>query len=41
MSDVAFDRICDAIVTGELAPGAKVRDSDLADQLGLSRTPVR
>ncbi len=41
MSDVAFDRICDAIVTGELAPGSKVRDSDLADQLGLSRTPVR
>lgn len=41
MSDVAFDRICDAIVTGELAPCSKVRDSDLADQLGLSRTPVR
>jgi len=41
MSDVAYDRICDAIVTGQLPPGSKVRDSDLADQLGLSRTPVR
>ncbi|WP_345494050.1 GntR family transcriptional regulator [Nocardia callitridis] len=41
MSDVAFERICDAIVTGELAPGAKVKDSELAEHLGLSRTPVR
>ncbi|MBP2202406.1 DNA-binding GntR family transcriptional regulator [Rhodococcus percolatus] len=41
MSDVAFERICDAIVTGELAPGSKVKDSELAEHLGLSRTPVR
>ncbi|MFI9504758.1 GntR family transcriptional regulator [Nocardia sp. NPDC052566] len=41
MSDVAFDRIRVAIVTGELAPGTKIKDSELAEYLGLSRTPVR
>lgn len=41
MSDVAFDRIRSAIVTGDLAPGTKIRDTELADSLGLSRTPVR
>jgi DNA-binding GntR family transcriptional regulator len=30
-----------AIVTGELAPGARVRDQELATRLGVSRTPVR
>jgi len=31
----------DAIVTGELAPGAVIRDAELAERVGLSRTPVR
>src|SRR5437016_4799597 len=30
-----------AIVSGELQPGQRVRDADLAAQLGVSRTPVR
>src|SRR6266516_1064804 len=30
-----------AIVSGELPPGQRVRDLDLAAQLGVSRTPVR
>lgn len=30
-----------AIVTGELPPGQRVRDVDLAAQFGVSRTPVR
>lgn len=30
-----------AIVSGELAPGERVRDVDLAARLGVSRTPVR
>ena len=30
-----------AIVSGELAPGTRLRDQDLAEQLGVSRTPVR
>jgi DNA-binding GntR family transcriptional regulator len=41
LSDVAFERIRTAIITGELAPGERVRDADLSARLGLSRTPVR
>lgn len=41
LSDIALERIRDAIVTGELAPGSKIKDSELAQYLGLSRTPVR
>jgi DNA-binding GntR family transcriptional regulator len=40
-SDIAYRRLRDAIITGELAPGEKLRDGDLATRLGLSRTPVR
>jgi DNA-binding GntR family transcriptional regulator len=31
----------DAIVTGELPPGSVIRDAELAERVGLSRTPVR
>jgi DNA-binding GntR family transcriptional regulator len=31
----------DALVAGELAPGERLRDQDLAARLGVSRTPVR
>jgi len=41
MSEEAYDRIRDAIVTGELFPGERVKDTDLAERLGLSRTPIR
>ncbi|MHA3683545.1 GntR family transcriptional regulator [Leucobacter sp. HY1908] len=41
MSDVAFERLLDAIVREDLAPGSRIRDIELAAQLGLSRTPVR
>src|SRR5215467_11130940 len=30
-----------AIVSGQLPPGERLRDQDLAEQLGVSRTPVR
>lgn len=30
-----------AIVSGELQPGQRIRDLDLAEQFGVSRTPVR
>lgn len=40
-SDIAFDRVRSAIITGELPPGSRVRDTDLSASLGLSRTPVR
>ena len=41
MRDEVHDRIRDAIVDGSLAPGQPLRDADLAEQLGLSRAPVR
>lgn len=31
----------EAILDGRLAPGERLRDQDLAERLGLSRTPVR
>jgi DNA-binding GntR family transcriptional regulator len=41
MSDQAYRILRDAIVSGELAPGAVIRDVELAERVGLSRTPVR
>jgi DNA-binding GntR family transcriptional regulator len=41
LSDEAYAALLDAIVTGELAPGARLRDQELAERLGISRTPVR
>ena len=41
LRDDVFERLRDAIVAGELAPGEQLRDSELADRLGCSRTPVR
>ncbi|MEU6380478.1 GntR family transcriptional regulator [Streptomyces sp. NPDC046909] len=41
LRDRAYQAIRDAIVAGELEPGAAVRDADLAERLGLSRAPVR
>jgi DNA-binding GntR family transcriptional regulator len=37
----AYQRIRDAIVDGTLAPGERLNDGDLAEWLGVSRTPVR
>jgi DNA-binding GntR family transcriptional regulator len=37
----AIDRLRDMIVEGELAPGARVIEADLCEQLGISRTPLR
>ncbi|TXS45504.1 GntR family transcriptional regulator [Streptomyces sp. uw30] len=41
LRDRAYEAIRDAIVAGEIEPGAVVRDADLAERLGLSRAPVR
>ncbi|MEU6557217.1 GntR family transcriptional regulator [Streptomyces sp. NPDC046915] len=41
LRDRAYASIRDAIVAGELEPGAVVRDAELAERLGLSRAPVR
>ncbi|GHD27545.1 GntR family transcriptional regulator [Streptomyces galbus] len=41
LRDQAYAAIRDAIVAGEIEPGAAVRDAELAARLGLSRAPVR
>jgi DNA-binding GntR family transcriptional regulator len=41
LSRTVYETLLRAIVAGELAPGVKLRDKDLAVELGVSRTPVR
>ncbi|MBP5864453.1 GntR family transcriptional regulator [Streptomyces sp. LBUM 1478] len=41
LRDRAYQAIRDAIVAGEIEPGAVVRDAEFAELLGLSRAPVR
>lgn len=41
LSDVVYDRIGEAIIAGRLEPGARIRDVDIAAELGVSRMPVR
>lgn len=41
LRDEAYDALLEAIVSGELPPGQKLNDADLAARLGLSRAPVR
>lgn len=36
-----FDRLVAAIESGELSPGSRLLETELAQRLGLSRTPVR
>jgi DNA-binding GntR family transcriptional regulator len=36
-----FDHILDAVFRGELVPGQHISDAALAEQYGVSRTPVR
>ena len=41
LRDDVYTRLRDAIVDGTFAPGEQLRDLELADWLGVSRTPVR
>ena len=41
LRDDVYRRLRDAIVDGTFAPGEQLRDLELADWLGVSRTPVR
>ena len=41
LADTVADRIRKAIITGELCPGERLSESALADQMGVSRSPVR
>lgn len=37
----AYRRLLEEIRTGALSPGARLRETELAERLGVSRTPVR
>ncbi len=39
--NTVFDAILNAVHDGRLQPGERISDSELAQQLGVSRTPVR
>lgn len=41
LRDVAYDKLEEMIVTQVLPPGARVTELELAQQLGIGRTPVR
>lgn len=41
LSDDAYDRVFEFIVSGGLPAGAAIQERALADELGLSRTPLR
>lgn len=41
LSDHVYSSICDAIIEGELSPGQRLREAQVATALGVSRTPVR
>ena len=41
LGDEVYEAIGTAILKGDLAPGQRLRDVELAEQLGVSRTPVR
>lgn len=41
LAQVAYDRIFDAIQTGRLPPGSRLKEAELTAWLEMSRTPVR
>jgi len=41
LHEEAVDRLRDLIIQGRLAPGARLNERVLCQQLGISRTPLR
>jgi len=41
MKDEAYQTLRKWIISGDLAPGTKLRDIELSETLGISRTPIR
>lgn len=39
--EAAYQRLRELIMTGKLAPGSRIIETDIAERLGVSRTPVR
>lgn len=41
LREVVFEALRDAIISGELKPGERLTEVQLAEEMGVSRTPVR
>ena len=41
LRDIAYESIKEAILSSDLQPGEKLTESDLSEQLGISRGPIR
>jgi len=41
LRDEVYRQVLDRVHRGDLPPGTRVRDADLATQMGVSRTPIR
>jgi DNA-binding GntR family transcriptional regulator len=41
LTDEAYDRLEELIVTLELAPGSLISENDVSERIGIGRTPVR
>lgn len=41
VADLAYDRIRSLVLNGEIEPGARLGQVELAERFGISRTPVR
>lgn len=41
LREVIFNSIREAIILGELKPGERLMEVQLAEKLGVSRTPIR
>src|SRR5918999_6411832 len=41
VADLAYERIRGLVLSGELAPGVRLGQVELAERFGISRTPVR
>ncbi|QJD72076.1 GntR family transcriptional regulator [Marinobacterium sp. LSUCC0821] len=39
--EIAYDKLLTAIQEGELKPGTRIREVELAEKFGISRTPIR
>ncbi|MCI8398487.1 MAG: GntR family transcriptional regulator [Oscillibacter sp.] len=41
LRDVAYEAMKEAILSGDIAPGEKLTETDLSNQLSISRGPIR
>ena len=41
LADLIYDAVRNAILSGELLPGSRLRETELANRMHVSRTPVR